>query len=99
MFKGSKPAQRYVPGRVPGAPLPGAAEDKKKKGRNKRSNRENGEANGVVRGEDGELNGNGDGDGAAALVEGMTALVTKEEDEAVQKKLRGLFRKVCSALQ
>ena len=85
-FRGGKPAQRYVPGTVPGAPKPSPADDKKKKSKSKKGPKENGVepvANGT----------------STPPVEEMSNLEVKggEPDEAAAKKLRGLKKKVrCS---
>jgi translation initiation factor 2A len=84
MFRGGKPAQRYVPGNVPGAPQTGGTEDKKKLVRSKRPMKEKAETNGHE---------NGD----VAPVEEMATLEVAGEDEGTQKKLRNLTKKVSSA--
>ncbi len=81
MFKGGKPAQRYVPGSIPGAAQTGAGEDKKKRVRSKRPIKDKEEVNG---------NGN------VAPVEEMAALQVEDgDDEGVPKKIRNLVKKVC----
>lgn len=85
-FRGGKPAGRYIPGQPPGAAPPAQAEkgDKKKKVRSKRPMKEGGV------GEDG-----GEVVGLEKEVEELQVGEDKGSvDEAVQKKIRGLNKKV-----
>ena len=81
MFKGGKPAQRYVPGQIPGGMQAGNGDEKKKRMRTKRSSKEKD-----------ELDGTANGDGVPT--EEIANLKVTEQDE-VMKKIRNLAKKVC----
>lgn len=89
MFRGGKPAERYIPGRVPGAPKPAGGEDKKKRVRTKRTGKQKDEESGET---------NGDAVESAVPVEEMASLEVAMEDEATQKKMRNLMKKVSPVL-
>lgn len=93
MFRGGKPAGRYTPGLPPGAapvsPAGGAKEEKKKRVRSKRPLKD---------GAGGHL-GEGGAEETTEAVEGLKAedaapAAGASGDEAVQKKIRGLNKKV-----
>lgn len=92
MFRGGKPAGRYTPGLPPGAaPASPAAgkEDKKKRVRTKRPQKET-----AV-----------DGDGVETVAEKVEQMKIEEPapqstgEEGVQKKIRGLNKKVSSQVR
>lgn len=107
MFKGGRPQGRYVPGTVPGAPAPGtpakAPGEQKKRVRTKRVPKEkkgkgeDGEGNGV---ENGEVNGDVTPGEVDKVGDGVQAMQVGEDkgavEEVIQKKVRGLNKKVCS---
>ena len=79
MFRGGKPAQRYVPGTaVPGASQGQGQEEKKKRVRTKRPAKENNE-NGAVEPPTEEL---------------QKVEIGGGEEDATQKKIRNLSKKV-----
>jgi translation initiation factor 2A len=105
MFKGGKPAQRYIPGQaIPGAPPPGAPpgsqgssgkEDKKKRVRSKRPLKEAGVDGGATP-------DNVNGAATPADVDEQVGKLqigenTSAVDEAVVKKIRNLTKKVSRA--
>jgi translation initiation factor 2A len=80
MFKGGKPAQRYIPGSIPGAPAPKHQADGNKKKKNKKKT-ENGVAPPV-------------GEMEKTTIDSPAASEAPATDDAIAKKVRNLEKKV-----